>query len=93
MAKKLFITGLYGCNCHPFKNWKECDLFHKQQFKLGDIVNDRCTGRKGIIAKRTDKQFFCLVKFGPNPSNHHQYHSANLVRSTDPIDYSTIYAN
>lgn len=81
----LFITGYYGCSCHPFKDWDECELFHKRKFTSNEWVKHRCTGKRGVIARKTDKQGFCLVKYGPVPSDIHQQHSAQL-EPCDPIE-------
>src|SRR5438105_550626 len=48
-TQKMSITGLHGCNCHPFKTWAECDSAHKQKLKRGDVVKNRCNGKKGVI--------------------------------------------
>lgn len=44
------ITGLHGCNCHPFSNWESCEFAHKRRFADGTQIRDRCTGKTGVIA-------------------------------------------
>lgn len=74
-----YITGLSGCNCHPFLNWADCDAAHTQTFDIGQKVKLRCHGRKGEIYKDFGQHYW-LVKFGPNESDKILYHSANLVK-------------
>lgn len=77
-----YITGYYGCSCHPFASWKDCDQAHRQKLKVGQVVEGRCHGRVGIVDQDTCRQGFCLVKYGPLQSDIHQEHVANLVPSS-----------
>ena len=75
---KVKPTGYYGCNCHPFDSWAECDAAHKQVFAIGDAVITRCKRKPGIVFEPTNEKGFCLVRFGPYESDMDQQNSANL---------------
>lgn len=47
--KPPLVTGLYGCTCHPFKDWDEHDSFNKQKIIIGAKYQHRCTGKIGIV--------------------------------------------
>lgn len=72
------VTGFFGCSCHPFSSWKECEVHHRRKFLAGDNVRKRCNGLRGTVYEATDKQGFCIVKYGDRPCDRHQEHSANL---------------
>jgi len=76
-------TGYYGCNCHPFDSWAECDAAHKQVFSIGDFVQTRCKKKQGIVIEPTDNKGFCLVRFGPRESDIEQENSAALEPITN----------
>jgi hypothetical protein len=82
---KPFITGYYGCSCHPFNSWEECSKFHKQKFGFGEWVKHRCNGREGQIKSPTDEKGFVIVDFGGLQSDHHLEHSANLIKVNPAI--------
>lgn len=78
MAKQEpYITGHYGCNCHPFASWKECDKAHKQKFKIGDYVKHRCSSTPGIITEILGRHFYCIQTNGTRFSG--LQHAANLI--------------
>lgn len=70
------ITGLFGCNCHPFKSWEECDREHQKQLTAGQKVRHRCNGWEGRVHQKSDSKGFVLIRF---PDNIHQQHVADLV--------------
>lgn len=74
------ITGLNGCSCHPFPNWKECEKAHKQKFKVGDPVKNRCTGKQGIVNKIDSLPGYISVKYGKFNRDIHGEHVAQLIR-------------
>jgi hypothetical protein len=74
------ITGLYGCSCHPFNSWEECDKYHKQKFEVGDPVTQRHTGRSGSIHQLHETKGFVIVKYGPLPKNLELEHVAMLQK-------------
>ena len=43
------VIGLFGCYCHPFKNWEEHDKFHKQKIEIGAKYKIRHTGEECIV--------------------------------------------
>jgi len=77
---KNFITGLYGCSCHPFTTWGECDAFHKQKLTTGQKVKQRHTGKEGEVFKISEHKGFVTVKYGDLKSDLHQEHVANLIK-------------
>jgi len=74
------ITGLNGCSCHPFSSWEECNKAHRQKFKVGDPVKNRCTGHEGTIHDEVDHQGYVSVKYGKLPRDIHGEHVAQLIR-------------
>jgi len=77
---KNYITGYYGCNCHPFSSWKECRKFHNQKLKIGEKVKNRHTGKIGNVCAihKTDPKGFVIVKYGKHPCDQHLNHVAEL---------------
>ena len=75
-----FITGYYGCPCHPFCSWAECDKYHKQKLNAGDKVYNRHTNIEGEVIQNSDSKGFCIVKYGPFRCNEHLEHVAVLVK-------------
>lgn len=72
-------TGYFGCSCHPFPNWKECDRAHKQVFKIDDTVRNRCKGTIGIVwAVDQENKGFVIVKYGDLPRDRHLEHVAQI---------------
>jgi len=71
------VKGLMGCYCHLFKDWAECDRFHKQKFIIGQRVAHRCTGLVGVVAEIREQGFY-IIKYGERPCDHHLKHAANL---------------
>ena len=74
------IKGLNGCSCHPFTSWEECNKAHRQKFKVGDSVKNRCTGSVGTIYNEVDHQGYVSVKYGKFPRDIHGEHVAQLIR-------------
>lgn len=83
-VNSIAITGQHGCNCHPFKTWAECDSAHRQKLKRGDIVKNRCNGRKGIIEK-VEPNLYYKVKYGRGRSTYVLDHSAQLELITKAV--------
>jgi hypothetical protein len=42
------VIGLYGCYCHPFKNWHELARYNKQTIIIGANYRNRHTGVVGV---------------------------------------------
>lgn len=61
-----YITGYYGCKCHPFKSWDECNKLHRQRFKIGDLVMNRCNGKIGAITEinKEHPYFYSATEMG-----------------------------
>lgn len=76
------ITGYFGCSCHPFLSWEECDKMHKQKFTPGQKVKNRCTGRIGVINKKCDDDgpYWYEIKYGPIPKDLQIEHAAKLIK-------------
>jgi hypothetical protein len=49
---KLFVTGLYGCPCHPLNSWDELKGLLKRKLDAGDLVRNRHTGKEGKIIRK-----------------------------------------
>jgi hypothetical protein len=80
MADSLnYITGYYGCSCHPFSSWEECDFYHKQKLNVGDKVLNRHTSESGEVDEIHSKGFV-NVKYGERPCDIHQEHVAKLIK-------------
>lgn len=75
---KDYITGLYGCSCHPFPSWTECDKYHKQKLKIGQSVNHRCLGKTGVITEIMPTKNWVGVKYGNLPRDLETEHVAML---------------
>ena len=58
---KPYITGYYGCNCHPFSSWPECEAAHKQKLEVGQQVKHRCKGIVGHIEEVCNERGFVIV--------------------------------
>jgi len=74
------IIGLFGCYCHPFSSWKECDKMHKQLLKVGQPVKNRHTDASGVVHKILEGKYWYTVKYGDLPRDLHLEHSANLIK-------------
>lgn len=74
-----YITGLSGCNCHPFSSWIECEFFHKQKFEIGDKVQQRCLNKSGIVDRILPERGYYIIKYGPLPNQHELEHAAQLI--------------
>ncbi|WP_394992636.1 hypothetical protein [Emticicia sp.] len=81
MKSKHYITGLYGCSCHPFPSWMECDKYHKQRFKVGQSVTHRCLGRVGIVIEIMATKNWVSVRYGDLPRDLETEHVAMLELS------------
>lgn len=79
--KRPFITGYYGCKCHPFNSWGECYKFQIQKLKIGQRVKHRCTGKLGVVDKLGEKGFV-IIKFGDLQRDLKLEHVANLIKIT-----------
>jgi|ERR1700753_1118891 len=77
--KKPYVTGLYGCSCHPFKDWAEHDRYKKQKFKIGQMVKHRCTMRIGKVNVATDKKGWTGVKYSKYASGNENDQAMNLI--------------
>ena len=78
--QQLFITGLHGCSCHPFKTWEDCKSAHNQKLPVGQKVLHRCKNRVGRVHKIHDQKGFVTVQYGPKPVDLVLEHVANLVK-------------
>lgn len=85
---KPYITGYYGCKCHPFRNWQQCDKAHRRKFKDGQPVRNRCTGLEGHILHYEGTPGFYIVKYGPLARDQHLEHAAEL---TDPVGQMKLF--
>lgn len=56
MTENNYITGYYGCSCHPFESWEECAREHKKKLNIGDRVKSRHTGKEGYITEIIDRE-------------------------------------
>lgn len=86
--EKPLIKGLYGCSCHSYSSWEECNKYHKQSFNIGDIVQNRCNGKIGVVEEYSKVNGGHLsVKYGDKPSDIEAQHVAmlNLVKSRPAI--------
>lgn len=72
------IIGLYGCYCHPYESWEDCEKMHKQKLSIGALVKQRHSGAQGEVFRYLGSGFY-TVKYGPKPSDEHLEHAANLV--------------
>ncbi|UOX35289.1 hypothetical protein LXD69_07160 [Flavobacterium sediminilitoris] len=52
--------GLYGCYCHPFKDWPEHDKFFTQKLTAGKKVKVRCCGTVAELVKKLPNGFWQL---------------------------------
>jgi hypothetical protein len=73
------ITGYYGCRCHPFESWDECERAHNQMFNVGDRVRSRHTGILGEVSKICEEKGFVIVKEGDRECDHVLNHVACLI--------------
>ncbi|MCP9763821.1 hypothetical protein [Lacihabitans soyangensis] len=94
MEEKPFITGLWGCTCHPFESWAEHDFYNKQKIILGRKYKNRHTGEIGI-AERIDpeKKYYIDLFMEPyDCARCHQFaHKMNLILvEDDTVDYTAI---
>jgi hypothetical protein len=80
MKSKVPIIGLYGCYCHPFSTWGECNKMNKQKIKFGDIVKNRHTQKVGIANQDSDKQGFLIVRYGELTRDLHLEHVSQLIK-------------
>ncbi|ULT44104.1 hypothetical protein KRR40_12505 [Niabella defluvii] len=76
--EKPYITGYYGCTCHPFKSWTELDKAFRKKFRIGDKVRNRCSGLEGEVYKILPDRGFYVVKYGPLPRDQHLEHAQEL---------------
>ncbi len=74
------IIGLYGCYCHPFKSWEECNFYHNQKLSIGEPVQNRHTNDIGNIHDICKETGFVTVKYGEKQSDIHLEHVAGLIR-------------
>lgn len=83
MPKTGDIIGLYGCGCHTFKSWEECNFYHNQKFEVGDPVKERCDrsgSRTGTVTQKHKTSGFYEVKFGKYPRDLNLCHAAELIK-------------
>jgi hypothetical protein len=72
------ITGYYGCSCHPFETWEECEKEHKKHVPNNTIVINRCFGWKGVVIEQHEQKGFIIVKYGKHRSDEHLEHVAQV---------------
>ena len=77
---KQVIIGLYGCYCHSFNTWEECNIAHNQILTIGQPILNRHTGLTGEVATICKKKGFVIVKYGENPCDMHLEHVASLIK-------------
>ncbi len=80
------IKGYYGCYCHPFESWEECEKFHKQKISNGTKVKNRHSGKIGIVIRQETQRGFVIVKYGPNPCDEHLEHVSELIKHQEQIN-------
>lgn len=73
------IIGYYGCSCHPFNSWEECEFRHSQKFKYSDVVRNRHNQNQGTVIRICEDKGFYIIKYGKNRSDEHLEHAANLL--------------
>lgn len=80
------VIGLYGCYCHPFKDFKEVQFFNNQVVEIGQQYKNRHSGVIGIV------QGFCednanFVKIFVEPFDcnrcNQTEHKSNLIKITN----------
>ena len=76
---KTIITGYYGCSCHPYSSWEECEKLHKQRVAIGQSVQQRHTECFGIVHLLHEEKDWCMVKYGDLPRDLHLENVANLL--------------
>lgn len=80
---ELFITGLYGCKCHPYNSWAELKKFMNQKLKAPDKVIHRCIDKgKGKVSKgnqKNVKEEWVMVKWKDSSSASLE-HVSNLIK-------------
>lgn len=74
------IKGLYGCDCHPFASWKDCEAAYKQKLSVGDSVRHRHKEKEGIIDTVLPEKGFVIVKYGELQSDRILAHVQNLIK-------------
>lgn len=77
--QKTLPIGLYGCYCHPFKNWEEHDKFYTQRLTPGQKVKIRCSGKEGELIKKTGSGFW-EIKTGELARDLISEHTQNLIK-------------
>lgn len=77
--RKRFITGYYGCSCHPFDNWEDLKKAEKQKFNIGDRVSNRCVSKgMGIVVEKLEKSWY-RVQYGYEKSGLNTEHVTQLT--------------
>ncbi len=79
------ITGLYGCSCHPFNSWKECDKEHSKQLRIGDKVTNRHSNKVGVIHEILKDNGFVTVKYGEYQRDIELEHVAQLILTSNQL--------
>lgn len=77
------VIGLYGCSCHPFKDWNDHDFFHKQKIEIGKEYIIRHTGEKCIVKgfeKEQRKYVKVFVEPYDCPRCNQTVHKSNLIK-------------
>jgi hypothetical protein len=67
--------GIYGCYCHPFKNWPEHDRFFTQKLAAGTKIKTRCSGTTGELVKKLQGGFWEIKTMDKTI----QEHTQNLI--------------
>lgn len=77
------IIGYYGCGCHPYKTWEECEFYHNQKLEVKDKVKERCDmngSKTGTITKVHEIKGYYEVRFGKYPCDLRLRHAAELIK-------------
>ncbi len=73
------VSGLWGCDCHPFKDYQESQKAKNKKLPIGTKVKNRCTQQKGSVCEICEQKGYVIVKYGQLPKHHHLEHKQNLI--------------
>lgn len=79
------VIGLYGCYCHPFKDWEEHCYFNKQKVVIGSVVKVRCSEMFAVVESSKNSGGYVNINILPCkfPRDSTYEHISNLVQSKD----------
>ena len=77
------VTGLWGCDCHPFDNYEESQKAKNQKLPIGSKVKNRCTQQNGSVFEICESKGYVIVKYGQLPKHHQLEHKQNLILLPD----------